>query len=100
MVAIAITFDPIEYSKQMRNAGFNQEQAEIQAQTIEKIIHDITTTTSQDLVTKSDLKTSLKEMELQLQKEMMNIKIELIKWVLGTGVATILAIAGLLKYIH
>lgn len=58
------------------------------------------TATNQDLVTKNDLNSGLKETELRLQKEMINIKVELIKWVLGTGVATVLALAGLLKYIH
>jgi len=35
----------------------------------------------------------LRELELRLKNE-------LIRWILGTGVATVLAIAGLLKLIH
>jgi len=54
---------------------------------IEMIINDITT--NQELVTKSDLLVALKELEIKL-----------IKWVIRTRIAGVLAIAGLLKYIH
>lgn len=80
-------FDPIEYAKQLRNAGVTQEQADIQAQTIETVINDIVT--NQELVTKNDLK-----------KDLAELKLELIKWVLGTGVATVVALAGIIKFIH
>lgn len=87
MTALMVKFDPIEYAKQLRNAGVSQEQADIQAQTIETLISDITN--NQELVTKNDLKKDLAEM-----------KLELIKWTLGTGVATVLALTGLIKFIH
>ncbi len=87
MAGLASRFDPIEYAKQLRNAGVSQEQADIQAQAIETVINDIVS--NQELVTKSDLLVALKELEIKL-----------IKWVIGTGIAGVLAIAGLIKYIH
>lgn len=81
MNTFSTKFDPIEYAKQLRNAGVSQEQADIQAQAIEKVISDIAD--NQDLVTKRDLA---------------ELKLELIKWMLSIGIGGILAIAGLLKY--
>jgi hypothetical protein len=83
MAGLASRFDPIEYAKQLRNAGVSQEQADIQAQAIETVINDIVS--NQELVTKRDLA---------------ELKLELIKWMIGTGIAGVLAIAGLIKYIH
>lgn len=83
MTTLTMTFDPIEYAKQLRNVGVSQEQADVQAQTIEKVINDVTK--NYNLVTKQDLA---------------ELKLELIKWILGVGIAGVLAMAGLLKYIH
>ncbi len=83
MAVLTASFDPIEYAKQLRNVGVSQEQADVQAQTIERVINDISK--NQNLVTKQDLA---------------ELKLELIKWMLGIGIAGILALAGLLKYIH
>lgn len=81
MTALNIKFDPIIYARNLRNAGVSLEQAEIQAQTIEQVIEDIIA--NQELVTKKDLA---------------ELKLELIKWMLGIGLSGILAIAGLLKF--
>lgn len=83
MAGLASRFDPIEYAKQLRSAGVSQEQADIQAQAIETVINDIVS--NQELVTKRDLA---------------ELKLELIKCMIGTGIAGVLAIAGLIKYIH
>lgn len=55
----------------------------MQAQAIETVVNDIVS--NQELVIKRDLA---------------ELKLELIKWVIGTGIAGVLAIAGLIKYIH
>ncbi len=59
----------------------------MQAQAVETMINDIVP--NQKLVTKSDLLVALRELEIKL-----------IKWVIGTGIPGVLAIAGLIKYIH
>lgn len=87
MTVRIMKFDPIHYARQLRAAGVSQEQADVQAQAMELIISDIVT--NQDLVTKKDL-----------EKVVAELKFELVKWILGAGVATIIALAGLLKFIH
>lgn len=59
----------------------------MQAQAVETVINDIVS--NQELVKKSDLLLALKELEIKL-----------IKWMIGMGIAGVLAIAGLIKYIH
>lgn len=81
MATYISNFDPIEYSKKLRNAGVSQEIADIQAQAMEKIISDIAI-----------------NQELVIKKELAELKLELIKWILATGVGTILALAGLIKF--
>ena len=87
MTVLTASFDPIEYAKQLRTVGVSQDQADVQAQTMERVINDIAT--NQNLVTKQDLARNLAE-----------LKFELIKWMLGIGVGGVVAIAGLLQYTH
>lgn len=75
-------FDPVKYIKDARRIGFTQEQAEFHAQDLEHIIEVISN--DRELVTKRDLA---------------ELKLELIKWMLGIGVSGILAITGILKLI-
>lgn len=107
--AFFFKFDPIEYAKQLRKAGVSQEQAEVQAQTMERVITDVLE--NQDLATKRDLndlkneiKNEINKLENKLEyntKTMISeLKVDLIKWILGTGVAAILALYGILKYVH
>lgn len=105
-------FDVVEYIKKLRSVGVSQEVAEVQGQELEHLIDDVLNQARQDskeafdnkeLSTKGDireLKGDIRELELRLQKEIALIEAKLVKWVLGTGAATILALAGLLKYMH
>lgn len=92
MATLTVRFDPIEYTQKLRSVGVSQEQAEIQAQTIEKVINEIEN--NQELVNKKDLS----EFKLETKRDLAELKLELIKWIIGTGVAGVVAIAGLLKF--
>ncbi|HRG62224.1 MAG TPA: hypothetical protein PLP75_04285 [Burkholderiales bacterium] len=73
----------IDYIKQLKDAKFNDEQITA----IATIVTDIEEKQKTHLVTNE-----------KLDKTIAELKFELIKWIAGTGFATILAIAGLLKY--
>lgn len=75
----------IDYIHKLKEAKFNDEQITA----IATIITDLEEKQKQEIATKQDLR----ELELRLKNE-------LIRWILGTGVATVLAIAGLLKLVH
>ena len=88
MSTIAQHFSSIDYIKRLRGADFSQAQAEVLAKENEQLIVNILEQAyheveQKDLATKLDLK----EQELRL-----------IKWITGTGLAGIIAIAGLLKF--
>lgn len=72
----------IDYIQKLKDAKFNDEQITA----IATIVTDIE---------ENDVFTNEK-----LDKTIAELKFELIKWVIGTGATTILAIAGLLKFMH
>jgi hypothetical protein len=80
-MTMAMKFDPVKYIQDARKIGFSQDQAEFNTQEFERVIN--TVITNQEFGTKRDLA---------------ELKLELIKWMLGIGTAGVLAIAGLLKF--
>lgn len=70
-----ITFDTLAYAKKLKAAGVPEGQAEIQAEALREIVNT-------DLVTKKDL---------------MEAKVEIIKWVAGMLVAQAAIVATLVK---
>ncbi len=110
-----IAFDTHEFVKELKDAGFSEQQAEVitklqkaaVSSTLEQARHDYEL---DDLATKRDLKeldlrleSRLKEIELkielvraELKREAAENKAELIRWVVGVGLLQITIIAGLL----
>jgi len=58
----AITFDTLKYANALKKAGVSQEQAEAQAGALSEILE----LNLQELVTKSDLKQELAQLELRM----------------------------------
>jgi len=85
-MAHAITFDTLAYAKKLLAVGFTQQQAEVQAQTFAEVIEE-------RLATKRDLK----EMEMQLDLKLQEMKTDTIKWVAGMLLAQAALIAALVK---
>ncbi len=77
-----ITFDTLAFSKKMKEAGFTEKQAEVQAEALAEIIDT-------NLATKYDIKM----LELKIEKA----KSEIIKWVAGMLIAQGAIIATLVK---
>lgn len=59
MSATTMIFDTLQYTKKLTAVGVPQSQAEAQAEAIKELIDD-------KLVTKQDLKTALRELELRM----------------------------------
>ena len=55
----AITFDTLQYAKKLKNAGLNDELAEIQAEALKEIIED-------NLATKRDLEDLKKDLTIRM----------------------------------
>lgn len=92
-------FSSVDYMQKLRKAKFSDEQAEILARETEELISNILEQSKNELEKKElATKSDIRESELLLQKEIAELKNQLVQWVVGTGVAGILAIAGLLKF--
>ncbi len=104
MATFILKFDPIEYARKLRGAGMTQDQADIQAQELERIVElqsqalleqreqqakatqeyaqKLSNLEAKELATKGDLR----EVELRLLKEIEALKFHTLKFVIWTGV--------------
>ena len=90
-------FDTLAYVKKAKELGTSEELAEFQARQIESAIDvAIENIESKELSTKNDVLITKND----LKTEIAHLGVELIKWVFGTGVATIIALVGIIKYIY
>ncbi|MBF0628873.1 MAG: DUF1640 domain-containing protein [Magnetococcales bacterium] len=92
----AITFDTHAYVKELKSAGFTEEQAEVQAKTLSSIFK----TNLDELATRRDLK----ELELatrrdfkELEAKIAEAKAETIKWMFGVAAGQAVFILTMLK---
>ncbi|MGZ3767384.1 MAG: coiled-coil domain-containing protein [Mucilaginibacter sp.] len=108
-----ITFDTHQFVKELKEAGFSEEQAEaitnLQKTTINTTLeqarheHNL-----ENLVTNKDLDARIRETELkidlvrsELKRDIAETKADLIRWVVGVGILQMTLIAGLiLKITH
>jgi len=70
-----ITFDTLSYAKKLKSVGFTEEQAEVQAEALAKIIDE-------RLATKHDihaLRRDMKEMETSLKRAIAEVKHDMIE---------------------
>ncbi len=125
-MATTMAFDTLQYVKKLVEVGVPQRQAEVQAEALADIVHERLATkadivqlekaTKADIVqlekaTKADIiqlekatKAELKDLEINLNAKLdttiANLRAELIKWVLGAGMAQAAIIISCLKFIH
>lgn len=86
----AIVFDTYDYVKRLKAVGMPEAQAEVQAEAIATLVND-------NLVTRQHFDARIKELELTFQRQMAEVKAELIKWLLGISAAQAALIVTLLK---
>ena len=88
------TLDTHEVVKELKAAGFNEEQAEAVTRAVAKA-RDIDLS---NLATKADLSNFATKQDIaDLKTEMAEQKADLIKWVIGFGFAQIATIVALIK---
>ena len=95
-----ITFDTHAFVKQLKSAGFNDNQAEVQAQTINQALSDFQSNRLNELATKADLLTVKAELQTEItstKAEIAASRSETIKWVAGMLVVQAGVVAALVK---
>jgi polyhydroxyalkanoate synthesis regulator protein len=64
------SFDPLTYVKKLKQAGFTEQQAEVQARELAQLVY-------KKLVTKDDLKAALQSLEASLRQDMKMLETDL-----------------------
>lgn len=83
-----ITFDTPNFTRRLRDAGFDEKQAEV----VVRVLSDA----QSGLVTRDHFDTRIRETELKLEAKLAETKADLIRWVVGVGVLQLTFIAALL----
>ena len=89
----AVVINTLSFAKKLRVAGFNDEQAEIQAEAINDVLIDFQDKRLEELATKGDLKA----VSADLRAEISKTESRLIKWGVGLFVVQFAALAALIK---
>ncbi len=92
-MSATLTFDTLQFSKKLVAAGVPQHQAEIQAEALAEIIEE-------KLATKADLMVLESQLKNEFNLRLLQVKSELIRWVLGVSVAQAAIIISCVKLIH
>ena len=96
MTSAILTFDTLQCSKRLREAGFTEQQAEVQAEVIKEQAEHMQEIISNDLATKADMKVLEKEIA-EIKKEIAEIKkdINLLSYKLTVRLGSIV-VAGII----
>ena len=77
-----ILFNTLEYANNLREAGVDEKQANVQANALAEIFDN-------RLATKEDLKRDLKELELKMRRDNADLKVDIIRWFVGSNVTLV-----------
>ena len=88
--AIAMPFDTLAFVKRLETAGVPSAQAEAQVEMLSDAIKKVEETRLQELATKGDVEIAKLELQKEIEsvrKEIEVAKVDIIKWVVVTGIA-------------
>ena len=89
----SLAFDTLAYAKKLKETGFTEAQAEVQAEALAEII-DERLATKQDIL---DLKRDIKELEVSFKRDMKEMEMRLTIRLGGMLTAGIVIVAALVK---
>ena len=82
----AVAIDTLAFARKLKSSGFNEKQAEAQAETINAVLMDFQDKRLEELATKSDLKAEISKTETKL-----------IKWGVTLMFAQLAGVAAIIK---
>ncbi|MEO5339003.1 MAG: CCDC90 family protein [Magnetococcus sp. MYC-9] len=91
----AIPFDTLAFVKKLETAGVPSAQAEAQAEALSGVLQKVEEYRLQELATKGDVELA-KEI---LRKEIETAKVDIIKWVVTTGIVILGGVAALIRFV-
>ena len=81
----------VQYIQELKKVGFTDQQAEVQAKEMEFFITEVRAEI------KEEIQSDIRNLHLATKNDLKELEIRLIKWVVGTSVATIIAVIGTLS---
>ena len=82
MSMAAIPFDSLDYFEKLKDAGFTEKQAKVQASVLQTALNMHDETSRKELATRGDVQDVRLEIE-KVRKEIRETELRLIKWQLG-----------------
>ena len=89
------TFDTLGYFEKLKGAGVPEEQAKVQVEVMQGVVHSYDEATRKELATKADLQGVRNE----LKEEIANTKHEILKWMIATMVAQTALIVAVIAFL-
>jgi hypothetical protein len=91
--------DPLEYARNLKQLGMSEEMATYQARYNKNYVEKTIKETIADLhLEQFATKDDLLHLEKRLEKEMVNLKVELLRWQIGIGIMIMSANFALFKF--
>lgn len=93
----------LAYANKLKAAGVPANQAEAQAETLFELIEEKIESAEENFATKDDIievRRDIKELELRTDTKLSDLKAEMVKWMIGMGVAQAAVIISVLKICH
>jgi adenylosuccinate lyase len=78
-----MTFNSLTYARKLKEVGFTESQAEVQAEALASIVESELASARDLKETEAALKRDIKEVEAKLEAKLAETKAELIKWLVG-----------------
>ncbi len=104
----AVAINTLTFARKLKSAGFNEQQAELQAEAINEALMDFQDKRLEELATKGDLKTEIGMLRAELSAEISELRAELsaeisrsetklIKWGIALMFAQLAGFAGIIN---
>lgn len=100
MNTMALTFDTLQYAKKLQQAGFTEQQAEIQAEVLQKQATAINNWIDDNLATKRDLKELEERLTTRINEMGYKITVRLGSMITGAVIILGVIIPLMLKFLH
>jgi hypothetical protein len=91
----------VDYIHELKEAGFTDKQAEVQAKKLEQIVSEVEAKIkedikSQELATKRDLLETEVRILNTTKRDLLETELRLLKWLIGIGLSVVITIGGMI----
>ena len=93
-----LTFDSLDYFEKLKDAGFTEKQAKVQASVLQTALNMHDETSRKELATRGDIQDVRNEIQ-DVRNELKDTKHEILKWMIATMVAQTALIVAVMAFL-